>query len=279
MKRLSSSPLRSAAFFTLALSTILLGGCGGGGSGDGSSDSDLSRNACGTLGLNTKIINGTACDTSGSPIVEINLYARNGGIGLCSGTVVQSRFVLTAGHCFAEGGDAAIESASITSGSSETFASRVFIHPQYGQSNEGPVFNDVAVLEFPSALNRPTLPVIANRKVTSADEIAIYGFGFDENGSFGVLKSGEMDVADVTPNHIISVFGGPGSNTCNGDSGGPAVIQYVNAGGETITGVVGVTSTGTNEACTEGDTSLFANVQEEPILSFLKQRVPGIVVE
>ncbi|MFM1846607.1 MAG: hypothetical protein RL417_81 [Pseudomonadota bacterium] len=270
----------TASFILGLLSVALLAGCGGGGSDGGDdSNSGLSTNACSTLGLNTKIINGTACDTASSPVVEINLYGRDGSIGLCSGTAVQSRYVLTAGHCFLEGGGGSIESASVTAGGGEIFASKVFIHPQYSQSNDGAVFNDVAVLEFPRALNLPTLPVVVNRKVTSDDIVAIYGFGFDESGDFGALKSGEMDVADVTPNHIVSVFGSAGSNTCNGDSGGPAILQFIDDNGQTTTGVVGVTSTGTNEGCTEGDISLFANLQEEPIVSFLRSRVPGIALE
>jgi len=262
-----------------AIALGALTACGGGGSdGDngGGGSGGLSNNACAAVGLNTKIINGTECDDTRSPIVEINLFASNGSRSLCSGTVVQTRSVLTAGHCFLSGSDETIEGASIIVEGQERFASVVYVHPEY-QIGDTAIFNDVAVLEFSAPLGLPTLPVILSKKIVPDEVFSILGYGFDENGEFGVLRSGEMAASSVSPNHIFSVFGSSGSNTCNGDSGGPALLIISNGTGQEITGIVGVTSTGTAGLdCQTGDLSLFANVQEEPIVSFLRRRVPGI---
>jgi secreted trypsin-like serine protease len=257
-----------------------LGACGGGGGSDsGGSSSGLDTNACGTVGLNTKIINGTACEPAGSPIVQINLYDRSGDVYLCSGSVVTDRHVLTAGHCFlSTENPVEIESASISSSRGEIFASTITVPRNYSETPDA-VFNDVAVLGFNRSLGLPTLPLIASRKVVANDIIAIYGYGQDNDGKAGTLKSGEMLIDSVTPNHLISLFGSAGSNTCFGDSGGPAVLQYTDAQGSTVTGIVGVTSSGSLETCTSGDRSLFANTQEDPVLDFLKRSIPGLQVK
>jgi len=269
----------------VVLSVFVLGACGGGGGSDsGGSGGGLSTNACSAAGLNAKIINGTECDQTGSPIVSINLYLDDGSTALCSGTMVQSKYVLTAGHCFLPGqttpGEGSpVYGASIVSGGREIFASTVFIHPEYFSSNsDGAVFNDVAVLQLTASPNLPTLPLLVSTKAAPGSTIAILGYGLDENGGVGVLRSGEMAVSTVTPNHIFSEFDGSGSNTCNGDSGGPALLRFNDAAGSPASGIVGITSTGSNENCSAGDVSLFANTQEEPILSFIKRVVPGVAV-
>lgn len=262
-----------------AVSLATLSACGGGGgSGDngGGGSGGLSNNACAAAGLNAKIIDGTECDDTRSPIVKINLFASNGSRFLCSGTVVQARSVLTAGHCFLSESNETIEGASVIVDGQERFASVVYLHPEY-RVGDTAIFNDVAVLEFAQPLNLPPLPVILSRKVVADDTFAILGYGSDERGEFGVLRSGEMAASSVSPNHIFSVFGSSGSNTCNGDSGGPALLTFTDDSGQEITGIVGVTSTGTAGLdCQTGDLSLFANVQEEPIVSFLRRRAPGL---
>ena len=265
---------RTLALATLPLAFLLtLSGCGGDG---GTATSGLATNACSTIGLNTKIINGTPCEPTGSPVVMVNLYDRSGESYNCSGSVVTAQDVLTAGHCFLSEQDSLdIEAASITIGEQEIFASAIIV-PRAYREDDTAVYSDAAVLKFARPLNLPILPIIVNRKVTVDDVIAIYGYGADKFGSLGTLRSGEMLVDGVTPNHLFSTFGLSGSNTCFGDSGGPAVLRYVEENGATVTGIVGITSSGSRERCETGDRSLFANVQEEPIRGFLQRAIPGI---
>jgi len=251
--------------------TALAAGCGGGGGdGDGGS-SGLSTNECGRLGLTAKIINGTECADTGSPVVLIQLYLGNGTLALCSGTMVTPTQVLTAAHCFTSGD---VQAASISENGREVFARSVAVHPGVDEDASGNIFNDAAILNLERTVSLRTLPVIASAKVESGDTIAIYGYGLDQDGELGVLRSGSMLVSEVTPNHIFSFFEGDGSNTCQGDSGGPAIIT-TSVNGAAVTGVVGMTSTGTVVGCGEGDLSLFANAQESSILNFIRQQAPG----
>lgn len=86
-----------------------------------------------------------------------------------------------------------------------------------------------------------------------------------------------MEVAMVTGNHIFARFDEL-SNTCNGDSGGPATYTVVDPNGAvSAVGVVGITSTGTVQNCAPGDLSLFTNLQHPDILSFIAEVVPEAV--
>ena len=78
-----------------------------------------------------------------------------------------------------------------------------------------------------------------------------------------------MTVDRVDTNFIYAVFDGTGSNTCNGDSGGPVFLQE----GDTWT-IAGVTAGGDTENCLSG-TSDFANLQNAEVMSHIFGLVPG----
>lgn len=250
--------------------------CGGG----GSEGTELSTNACGDLGLptkNSRIINGTACgNLAASPVVRVVMYdALQIPLGYCTGTLISSNAVLTAAHCAVAG----TVSAGIFYGDSpSTFVSvsKIHRHPGYTpirpNSSVSAAFNDVAVYFLRENLNLPILPIATSAPVLSGDVIDIYGYGTDENGNldFKDLKAGQMLVENTTGDHISTIYNGDGSNTCQGDSGGPATIRL-----NGITAVVGVTSTGTNSTCGEGDNSLFINLQNPGVLNFILSEVPA----
>jgi secreted trypsin-like serine protease len=261
----------SKSLFALLVSvSLLVSSCGGG--GGGSSDSGggdgLSNNACESLGLNARIINGTECSTTDSPVVRISLIFKDGTTASCSGTMLTQTHVLSAGHCF----PAEVRSATITANGRRVDGVRYFRHPGYNATNQA-LFKDVAILELGSNAGLPTVPLMVSSAASSGDTIKIFGFGLDENGGAGVLKSGEMRVNDVTTDHLITSFDGEGSNTCSGDSGGPALLVGANG-----IGIVGITSSGFLTDCGVGDTSLFANTQSAEYLNFIRETVPGAAV-
>ena len=269
MKRLI---LLSFAFVTI----FLLISCGGGG-GEGESATP-SNNACSDIGLGTRIINGTQCSVGSSPVVRV--VALNGFgdiIGFCSGTAVTQNDIVTAAHCFPRSTSAvaAVAGATLFDGESVTVPfANVIIHPQYaslGTSSALAAFNDVAIVPLPRNLNVNTMPVLVSRDVQAGDITSIFGYGQDENGNFDedTLLSGQMQVFQVTNDHIQANFDGIGSNTCSGDSGGPLTLNSA---------LVGVTSTGINADCLEGDESLFTNLQASKVLDFLSRNISDLPV-
>lgn len=256
-----------------------IGACGGGGSDSGDSGSGLSNNSCSVIGLPTRIVNGASCgNLNQSAVIRISYSNGQGGINFCSGTMLTSTDVLTAAHCFPNRN--AIFAATVTSGDSiesgrDVAIAQILIHPGYvplGNQSSTEAFYDAAILRLAEPLAVPTLPILVSQDVQVGDEISIFGYGTDENGFFDgeQLQSGEMLVSDVTSTHIQADYTGEGSDTCNGDSGGPAVL--VGSGG---TGIVGITSTGTSLTCQPPDISLFTNVQSPTILNFITNKVPA----
>ncbi len=249
-------------------------------SSDNNNDNELSTNACGSLGLTTRsnttrIINGTACNENNSPVVELVLTLPDGREGTCTGNMLTSTEVLTAAHCFFESPVRVVVTAS---GVSEV-ATRVISHPQVSVDLSGLVNNDVAIVRLANPVGLPTLPIVLSRSVKSGDEIKIFGYGITEdqnlsNNTTGTLRSGEMSVSGVDSNFVSAGFNGKdGSNTCSGDSGGPALLEFDNR-----IGLVGTLSTGAIAACTAGDTSRFTNLQTQSVLQFITANVPGVGV-
>ena len=108
----------------------------------------------------------------------------------------------------------------------------VSVHPQAASGGNNALFlNDVAIIQLAESVSHPTLPLALSEDTKAGDRFSIFGFGLDEKGGRDVLRSGEAEVSSVTDQHIISNFNGEGSNSCSGDSGGPAVrnsFQWAN---------------------------------------------------
>jgi secreted trypsin-like serine protease len=79
-----------------------------------------------------------------------------------------------------------------------------------------------------------------------------------------------MQVNEVTTDSIFSTYAPPTqSNTCFGDSGGPAFVEDENGG----LALVGITSTGTNVTCAMGDRSAFTKLTNKTLRAFIEERM------
>ncbi len=219
----------SARFaFVLTALTALTAGCAA--SGDVDVDSTPASIVGGTPG--------------GDPAV---VWVQSRG-GLCSGTLIDPRVVLTAKHCVQDSGASGPSAPSAFvvgigdyAGQAGS-AGRVFrvqsVYTTPGVWTEGGpgglsgalVGQDVAVLVLVSGVSDVT-PIPIRRESPSGltgTTFTATGFGQIPSGSYGRKYTTTGTVRSVdTRNHLIYV----GAVTCQGDSGGPLITQDRTVGG------------------------------------------------
>jgi secreted trypsin-like serine protease len=186
----------------------------------------------------------------------------------CSGTLIASDVVLTAGHCLAKQGGGAISPASVLVffGDASNDPAGIFrtvaetaVHPQY---NGFSLVNDLAILRLSSPA--PVAPIAnlpASLAFDNADvgtSLDFVGFGYSDlaKTDYGVKLHNTIPLGALgCPQAVYPACpagaptstqfsysqsdGGQVEGPCNGDSGGPAFVSYSGT-----TYVAGVTSYG-----------------------------------
>lgn len=243
---------------------LTLSACGGGGGGKDTLPS--AAELCNSAGAQPKILDGANCaNPSQSPVVQL-VMVQGGGTFACSGVMLTPTRVLTAAHCVPDGTQSVAAAVYDASGAAQLVGAQSWVrHPGY---SEGPLgfFNDAAVVTLGAAMPNPTMPLLVSSPSRKGNGVYIAGWGLPS----GDLAVGFAVLSGVTDLQLQVTYNGKLSNTCPGDSGGPA---YRAVGGRQ--GVVGVTSTGTARACGAADESLFTNTQSPGVLSFIRAQAPG----
>lgn len=144
----------------------------------------------------------------------------------CSGTVISKNLVLTAAHCVDK------KMPDVISKGIEYKVKDCWKHPAYQKRVETYMKFDIAICEIDGKFRTPSVPLINKDEFAKWSEYAVYdnafivGFGKTENNTSGVKKYVRGGISEIDEDVIA--FGDTGGTGCNGDSGGPLMIQLPN---------------------------------------------------
>jgi secreted trypsin-like serine protease len=244
----------------------------------------------------SKILGGVQAAEGAWPWIAALLYAKDPNVysaQFCSGVLIDKSWVLTAAHCVQGMSASEIQVAvgaydltKFTGG--RTPVKSIRIHPQYSSTS---LYNDIALVELgvpspvaPIALfsgesNDNTPPSLLGRLVT------VLGWGLADSATSWyypeILRQVNLPVvADSTCNAIYTYPISPaqfcagyyeGKDACEGDSGGPAVVQvdgrWVHAG---------IVSAGVSCQLYYGWYGKYTRTSAH--LAFIRQSVPNVAV-
>ncbi|XP_061401325.1 seminase-like, partial [Musca vetustissima] len=185
----------------------------------------------------TRIIGGIATTIDATPYLVQFRYANYWNL-FCGGSLISSKYVLTAAHCFPSGkgdGVVVIGGANTSDGEGEErYIESITMHPEY---NPQTMHSDVAVIE----LDEPMVGVniltigICSHRLEEGDLLQVSGWGqTEESGPMSeelrtvLLPMAPRKMCDKEYGSFVeqNMFCGSGFEAkghCLGDSGGPAV--------------------------------------------------------
>ncbi len=190
------------------------------------------------VGVGPRVLDGTNIVRSVFPTAAYIENPIGGGfIESCTGTLIASRYVLTAGHCVTDDNNipnlttaTTIDIAGVT-----YHVSRYWRHPTWNGQLGRPDIFDAAIIELDADVPLIT-PSIVNRSALQAGEIiTIVGFGRQGDGftgttnqypPAGMVAFGDATIDDLSVNSVYEwTFHQGESNIGQGDSGGPAFLD------------------------------------------------------
>lgn len=170
----------------------------------------------------------------------------------CTGTLIAPRVVLTAGHCAAAGISTRIFIGDDVTGEGTIVrVQEAITHPGYRPPSE---YDDLTVLILTEAIpDVVPAPICSLPALISATVLTLVGYGTtDTDGvdGYGIRRKVQVGIASEDPGYgaryETEFVGGAmnlNSDSCKGDSGGPAYV-WIDGGFE----LAGATSRGTRSA-------------------------------
>jgi len=244
------------------------GGVGAGGAGGGPAGPGPDHKGEPPVGATVARIIAGRVDLEDVAVVALTA----GGRAFCSGTLVASRTVFTAGHCVAESGLGAEDVAvffgpRVGGGGVSVPVVDWGAHPDYFVLPDGAPMHDVAYVTL--AVDAPVAPLPwASARLPSlvGRRLTMVGYGVTnaelQTGS-GVRRAIEQTIVDQDAAFLY--YGDGVSGTCQGDSGGPTLLDR-----QGVRTLVAVTSYGDVTCLLAG-----ANTRVDTHADFLAAHVVG----
>lgn len=165
----------------------------------------------------------------------------------CSGTLIDSKTVLTAAHCVRHYENNYAKIIITQKNSDEVFEDyshirKITLHPYYNKLNESSPY-DFAIVELETPLKiSSSKNHLLYQTPNLSSPVELIGFGKTDEGLTGTKYHVVTKIQGI--NELQFTAGGEGKDTCSGDSGGP-VYQKDNYGNYYL---IGVTSHSANDA-------------------------------
>lgn len=244
----------------------------------------------------SKILGGVQAAPGAWPWIAALLYANDSNVysaQFCSGVLIDKSWVLTAAHCVqgmsAQGIQVAVGAWDLTAFTgSRTPVRSIRIHPQFSSTS---LYNDIALVELSVPSSIQPIALFSGESVDNTPPsllgklVTVLGWGVADSTTSWyypeILRQVSLPVvADSTCNDIYinpvlpSQFCAgywEGKDACEGDSGGPAVVQvdghWVHAG---------IVSAGVS--CQEYFGWYGKYTRTSAYLSFIRQYAPYVAV-
>ncbi|GJQ74219.1 hypothetical protein Trydic_g19126 [Trypoxylus dichotomus] len=241
--------------------------------------SDNYQQQCGISNTQYRVVGGSYADLGDHPWAVLLQYLSKGKMSFgCGGTLINQRYVLTAGHCIK---DRNVKLVNVVLGEHNTSSpidcfykscapepkviriEKIIEHP--GWTDGRPQFyDDIALLrlsedvEFSNFIQPICLP--SPRSVPAwSTKLTVAGWGTADNGQGSDVKriatmyrQDQSKCLNTVRFHLrdsqICVGGGK-ADSCNGDSGGPLMTSIEEQDGTQVWYLVGVVSFGYNKPC------------------------------
>ncbi len=186
-----------------------------------------------------QVIQGSRPSDGGSIERSTVALANSQGQVFCSGTLIDSSYVVSAAHCLQNFGGRLYIGFGQDRNNFEFIEAAAFrVHPNYTGSFSSDVPSDISLIRLAKSAPAGFSPVrIYKGDLGRGNEVYLAGYGQTESGSSGRLLYTSVNLEDFDADELVVNKRGTGA--CYGDSGGPA---YVLIGG--TLSVVGATSRG-----------------------------------